>query len=110
MVPNLLWFLIIMNANLHFKNCVYIFFPEEEAEIREEKHISSDGKCNNPKYSLHFCIRKMLLILLSVLLSGTVFAERKVEQRSNYQLPPNCKQFVDCFRINKAYYTGGNCF
>ena len=82
MVPNLLWFLIIMNANLHFKNCVYIFFPEEEAEIREEKHISSDGKCNNPKYSLHFCIRKMLLILLSVLLSGTVFAERKVEQRN----------------------------
>ena len=23
-------------------------FPKEEAEIREEKHISSDGKFNNP--------------------------------------------------------------
>ena len=58
-------------------------FPKEEADIREKKHISSDGKFNALYlYSLHY----YSTILLSVLLLGTVVSEREVKQRGSLDI------------------------
>ena len=71
-------------------------FPKEEADIREKKHISSDGKFNALYlYSLHY----YSTILLSVLLLGTVVSEREVKQRSSYERSAagrSCKYDTDC--------------
>ena len=74
-----------------------IFSTEEEADIREEKHSSNDGKSNNSYYSSHY----YSIVLLSDVLLGIVFAKREVEERLSYEhsaptTRKSCNTSKDC--------------